>query len=291
MGLTSDAASCCGTALGVRASIVSLSRRRLGPDTNEGQTAQDSPAEPRVLPAPLWASRPTSSARYARSAPAPSALLPGPCLTLPQPPCPCFPSPRAPVDGNFCHVALQYKIHIKEQLPKALSAVCKEQVTRCVMEELRRLGPDFSGALFIAKRFEMRRCSHKEPVSAAECLASLVGTLPWRIGARPLRALIPTPRSAARSPPPRARPRAHPTARSAAAPYCSQGTTTPTTTWWRPRTWACARACARPARSRSSTCSTTCSCSSRRRGPPSCAPNRSVSRPSRPFSSSPGADC
>ena len=208
MGLTSDAASCCGTALSVRASIVSLSRRRLGPDTNEGQTAQDSPAEPRVLPAPLWAARPSPSARYAQSAPAPSAFLPGPCLTLPQPPCPCLPSPRAPVDGNFCHVALQYKIHIKEQLPKALSAVCKEQVTRCVMEELRRLGPDFSGALFIAKRFEMRRCSHKEPVSAAECLASLVGTLPWRAEPRPSSARAhPHPALGRALTPPLARPR------------------------------------------------------------------------------------
>ena len=78
------------------------------------------------------------------------------------------------MDGNFCYAALKYKVHIKEQLPKALSATCKELVTRCVTEELRKLGDEFGGALFIARRFEMRRCGHTTPVSASECLASLV---------------------------------------------------------------------------------------------------------------------
>jgi U3 small nucleolar RNA-associated protein 23 len=86
-------------------------------------------------------------------------------------------SPPTPlVDGNFCHAALQYRLHIKEHLPKTLGAPCRELATRCVSDELRRLGADYSGAALIAKRFDVRQCGHTPPVPAATCIASLVGT-------------------------------------------------------------------------------------------------------------------
>ena len=79
------------------------------------------------------------------------------------------------MDGNFCHVALENKIHIREQLPKVLGGNCKELVTPCVLEELRSLGETFRGALMIAKRFEVRSCGHQDHLKVAhECLASLV---------------------------------------------------------------------------------------------------------------------
>ena len=80
------------------------------------------------------------------------------------------------VDGNFCHAALENKLHIKNQLPKMLGAGCKELVTPCVLEELKSLGDNFRGALLIAKRFEVRSCGHRGRLKAAhECLSSLVG--------------------------------------------------------------------------------------------------------------------
>lgn len=79
------------------------------------------------------------------------------------------------MDGNFCHVALQGKVHIKDQVPKSLGAKTKELVTPCVIEELTKLGPEFSGALYIAKHFEHRRCGHEEALTPFECLSSLVG--------------------------------------------------------------------------------------------------------------------
>lgn len=36
-------------------------------------------------------------------------------------------------------------------------------------------GDDFLGAKLICKRFEFRKCHHHQPVSAAECIASLLG--------------------------------------------------------------------------------------------------------------------
>jgi len=85
-----------------------------------------------------------------------------------------FPFPP-PVDGNFAHVALANKLFIKELLPKVLSIPTKEFVTRCVVEELRSLGEDFMGAVLLSKNFEHRRCSHKTPVAAADCIKDLIG--------------------------------------------------------------------------------------------------------------------
>ena len=48
--------------------------------------------------------------------------------------------------------------------------------TNCVISELASLGKELSGAVFIAKRFQLRRCGHgKKGVSATECVKSLVG--------------------------------------------------------------------------------------------------------------------
>ena len=52
--------------------------------------------------------------------------------------------------------------------------------TRCVVAELGLLGEELRGAMYIAKRFQQRRCSHgKEKLTAAECILSLTGTLGW----------------------------------------------------------------------------------------------------------------
>jgi U3 small nucleolar RNA-associated protein 23 len=50
--------------------------------------------------------------------------------------------------------------------------------TACVEAELKKLGPDFRGALITCKRFERRRCPHYKPISASDCLASIIG---WTI--------------------------------------------------------------------------------------------------------------
>ena len=49
--------------------------------------------------------------------------------------------------------------------------------TKCVIEEGKALGPQLSGAVLIAKRFQLRKCAHhKAAVPAAECIMSMIGT-------------------------------------------------------------------------------------------------------------------
>lgn len=113
------------------------------------------------------------------------------------------------VDGTFCQAALKGKIQIKEQLPKYLGApvqlgqkTCFDRLlqsdhfssspftsthffppsslpfqvtTRCVVAELVALGPQLSGAVFIAKRFQQRVCGHKKSKPATDCIMSLIG--------------------------------------------------------------------------------------------------------------------
>ncbi|RKP23121.1 rRNA-processing protein Fcf1/Utp23, partial [Syncephalis pseudoplumigaleata] len=46
--------------------------------------------------------------------------------------------------------------------------------TSCVMAELKTASED-RRALAVARRMERRRCSHKQPVSGAECIAEIIG--------------------------------------------------------------------------------------------------------------------
>lgn len=48
--------------------------------------------------------------------------------------------------------------------------------TRCVISELKSLGKELSGAMFVAKRFQLRRCGHEgKKKSATECILALIG--------------------------------------------------------------------------------------------------------------------
>ena len=48
--------------------------------------------------------------------------------------------------------------------------------TRCVICELQSLGKELSGAVYVAKRFKLRKCSHEERRrTATECILSLLG--------------------------------------------------------------------------------------------------------------------
>lgn len=81
------------------------------------------------------------------------------------------------VDGTFCQAALQSRIVIKEQLPKYLDGTIQLLTTRCVIAEGEALGPQLSGAVSIAKRCKLHKCSHhKKAVPAAECIQSMIGT-------------------------------------------------------------------------------------------------------------------
>lgn len=108
-------------------------------------------------------------------------------------------SPYHTVDGTFCQAALTGKIQLKEQLPKYFGGEIKlgellcldflgpirwmrqnlsvsVVTTSCVIEELTVLGKKLTGAVFIAKRFQLRNCVHgRKRISATECIKLMIG--------------------------------------------------------------------------------------------------------------------
>lgn len=85
------------------------------------------------------------------------------------------------VDGDFCRSSLQHKFEPKERLPQVLGGACRLFVTNCVMHLLRQAArtsqdPLITNAPFAARRLELRRCRHDEPLDAAACLLDLIGT-------------------------------------------------------------------------------------------------------------------
>ncbi|XP_066531090.1 rRNA-processing protein UTP23 homolog [Hoplias malabaricus] len=80
------------------------------------------------------------------------------------------------IDGTFCQAALKNKIQIKEQMPKYFMGEVHLCTTNCALKELESLSKDLYGAKLILQRFQIRKCRHsKEPVSASECLLSMLG--------------------------------------------------------------------------------------------------------------------
>ncbi|GAA6073450.1 rRNA-processing protein UTP23 homolog [Tachysurus ichikawai] len=79
------------------------------------------------------------------------------------------------IDGTFCQAALKNKIQIKEQLPKYFMGEVQLCTTKCALKELETLSKDLYGAKLILQRFQVRRCKHKDPVPASQCLLSMLG--------------------------------------------------------------------------------------------------------------------
>ncbi|XP_071964584.1 rRNA-processing protein UTP23 homolog [Antedon mediterranea] len=86
---------------------------------------------------------------------------------------------RAPyqilIDGTFTNMALQYKINLKEQIPKYIGEEVQLLTTNCAISEMENLGSKLYGAMSILKRFKVRKCAHHgKPVGASECLLSML---------------------------------------------------------------------------------------------------------------------
>lgn len=79
------------------------------------------------------------------------------------------------VDGTLIHASLQNHFPIQDLIPKTLLAPALLVVTPCVIHELGQLGKSFSQSTFTAlKKYDRRQCRHATPISARECLQSLV---------------------------------------------------------------------------------------------------------------------
>eukprot|EP01134_Creolimax_fragrantissima_P004211 CFRG4211T1 len=81
------------------------------------------------------------------------------------------------VDATFCQASLQTKIYIKDQLATYFGGTISLFTSPCIVEEVRKLGSEFSGAHLINRKFEYRRCNHKIGVkNARDCVLDIVGT-------------------------------------------------------------------------------------------------------------------
>lgn len=71
---------------------------------------------------------------------------------------------------------LKEQINIKEQVPKYLVAEVKLLTTKCVLIETEKIAKKALGALTILKQFGIHQCGHREPISGADCLLSMIGS-------------------------------------------------------------------------------------------------------------------
>ena len=81
------------------------------------------------------------------------------------------------VDGNFLSACTTTKKDPYAAIHDILFGEIKLMTTYCVCVELRALGTDFVEIADEAKRMEKRRCTHTTPVSASECIKSIIGIL------------------------------------------------------------------------------------------------------------------
>lgn len=91
---------------------------------------------------------------------------------------------RAPyqilIDASMCQASLRHRWDLKERLPHLLGGPTRPLVTACTMEALRTLArscpddPTATGAPFVGRRLELRRCRHDPILSEAACWTALL---------------------------------------------------------------------------------------------------------------------
>lgn len=82
------------------------------------------------------------------------------------------------VDAPFCIETLKIKIAAVEAFTEVFGGAVKLMTTPCIQAELEKHDREHhSGAAFVAKRFEVRRCQHdKGSKTGSECIKDLIST-------------------------------------------------------------------------------------------------------------------
>lgn len=80
------------------------------------------------------------------------------------------------VEPFFIQAALEGQILLREQLPTLLQAPDTQiYVTRCILNDLSKLGPSFRGSATIAQQFQRATCNHPGTLTTKECILSMIG--------------------------------------------------------------------------------------------------------------------
>lgn len=85
------------------------------------------------------------------------------------------------IDDSMCLASLQHKFDLKERLTLVTGGAIRPMVSSCVMDALRRTAkqhpddPIRTGAPFVGRRMELRRCNHSPSLPIADCFKQLLG--------------------------------------------------------------------------------------------------------------------
>lgn len=95
------------------------------------------------------------------------------------------------IDASFCEHASNSKIELEKQLDAVFQGQAKPSmlylldtfgnadgvtvITQCCMVELYKLGPTHQVTVDMAKRFERRKCNHREAIEGDQCVIDVVG--------------------------------------------------------------------------------------------------------------------
>lgn len=101
------------------------------------------------------------------------------------------------IDASFCEHASNSKIELEKQLDAVFQGQAKPStfkgylskmsqaherlmnslvITQCCMVELYKLGPAHQVTVDMAKRFERRKCNHREAIESDQCVLDVVGS-------------------------------------------------------------------------------------------------------------------
>lgn len=79
------------------------------------------------------------------------------------------------LDGTFLHAVTALPFDALARLPTALGVPLRSLTTRCVREELYRLGEPLEAALRVSLTLPLTPCRHKDVRPAVECVRALIG--------------------------------------------------------------------------------------------------------------------
>ncbi|GBE59458.1 rRNA-processing UTP23 homolog [Babesia ovata] len=84
---------------------------------------------------------------------------------------------RVLVDGSFAYAALKHRIHVKDKITELLGGTTHTYVTNCILDELRDMGEEMSGASLSLKRYQRLNCTHgssDKGANSRRCITSAV---------------------------------------------------------------------------------------------------------------------
>ncbi|CAO3702363.1 unnamed protein product [Rhizopus stolonifer] len=72
------------------------------------------------------------------------------------------------VNGEFCRAALEKQVYVRHALPDLLGGLTRIVTTDCILKDIKSKGHDFTNALVLAQKFDLRKCVIKKKKSQCQ---------------------------------------------------------------------------------------------------------------------------